>query len=83
MSKIDCFGFWIIFLVIPFLCEAAPNFLSFFFVSFFAFFATAVAHGGDPQDRAASPLRFVPHIVWRIFIQNWYKKRHYKFYIQN
>ncbi|WP_334824736.1 hypothetical protein [Nostoc sp.] len=41
---------------IPYLCEAAPNFLS--------SFVTAVAHGGNPQDRAASPLRplrFVPN----------------------
>ncbi|MCF2150844.1 hypothetical protein IQ276_031360 [Desmonostoc muscorum LEGE 12446] len=27
--------------VIPFLCEAAPNFLYFLFVSFFAFFAVS------------------------------------------
>ncbi|MEH1845396.1 MAG: hypothetical protein V7L25_10460 [Nostoc sp.] len=42
----------------PFLCEAALNFLS--------FFVMAVAHGGNPQDRAASPLRpsrFVYYIV--------------------
>ncbi|WP_334742174.1 hypothetical protein [Nostoc sp.] len=54
--------------LIPFLCEAAPNFLS--------SFVTAVAHGGNPQDCAASPLRplrFVPYIIWRIFIQNWYE----------
>ncbi len=40
-------------LVIPFLCEAAPNPFNFFLSSF----VTAVATTGEPPQRAASPLR--------------------------
>ncbi|MEH2242616.1 hypothetical protein [Nostoc sp.] len=52
--------------LIPFLCEAALNFLDLLFVSFFVSFAPfAVACG--------KPLRVYVRHIWRIFKQNWYK----------
>ncbi len=49
-------------ILIPFLCEAAPNPFNFFFLCVLLL-----------RDAARMrPLRFVPYIIWRIIIQNWY-----------